>query len=177
MKEEVKEKLNDVVCQSSSDYEIIYEVYKYIEELEHKYKEFKKDNHTLELIDDVFNPLKVVRFSSLENCFVFLYAEANRRKCKELVNYFDDLMWSIRGFDTKDINKILSECPRLSYYYNKWSENKINKEELIDYLKEKIKHLDNLINKSKPKPYGTELALYENSKLRYLEIIDKIEKE
>ena len=51
------------------------------------------------------------------------------------------------------------------------------KQELIDFLKKQIKHLDNLINKSKPKPYGEELNLYENSKLRYLEILSKIEKE
>ena len=50
------------------------------------------------------------------------------------------------------------------------------KQELIDFLKKQIKHLDNLINKSKPKPYGEELNLYENSKLRYLEILSKIEK-
>ncbi len=50
------------------------------------------------------------------------------------------------------------------------------KQELIDYLNNQIKHLDNLINKSKPKPYGEELNLYENSKLRYLEILSKIEK-
>ena len=57
--------------------------------------------------------------------------------------------------------------------------NKLEKEkkELIDYLKEQIKHLDNLINKGNPKPYGEELNLYENSKLRYLEILSKIEKE
>lgn len=48
------------------------------------------------------------------------------------------------------------------------------KQELIDYLNNQIKHLDNLINKSKP--YGEELNLYENSKLRYLEILSKIEK-
>ena len=55
--------------------------------------------------------------------------------------------------------------------------NKLEKEkkELIDYLKEQIKHLDNLINKGNPKPYGEELNLYENSKLRYLEILSKIE--
>ena len=50
------------------------------------------------------------------------------------------------------------------------------KQELIDYLNNQIKHLDNLINKSKPKPYGEELNLYENSKLRYLQILSKIEK-
>ena len=51
------------------------------------------------------------------------------------------------------------------------------KQELIDYLNKKIKHIDDLINKSKPKPYGEELNLYENSRLRYLEILSKIEKE
>ena len=50
------------------------------------------------------------------------------------------------------------------------------KQELIDYLNKKIKHIDDLINKSKPKPYGEELNLYENSRLRYLEILSKIEK-
>ena len=50
------------------------------------------------------------------------------------------------------------------------------KEELINYLKEQIKHIDDLIIKGKPKPYGEELNLYENSKLRYLEILSKIEK-
>lgn len=50
------------------------------------------------------------------------------------------------------------------------------KEELINYLKEQIKHIDDLITKGKPKPYGEELNLYENSKLRYLEILSKIEK-
>ncbi len=51
------------------------------------------------------------------------------------------------------------------------------KEELISYIKGKIEHIDNLINKSRPKPYGEELNLYENSRLRYLEILSKIEKE
>ena len=51
------------------------------------------------------------------------------------------------------------------------------RQELIDYLNKKIKHIDDLINKSKPKPYGEELNLYENSRLRYLEILSKIEKE
>ena len=47
----------------------------------------------------------------------------------------------------------------------------------IDKLeKEKIEQLDNLINKGNHKPYGEELNLYENSKLRYLEILSKIEK-
>ena len=50
------------------------------------------------------------------------------------------------------------------------------KEELMNYLKEQIKHIDDLITKGNPKPYGEELNLHENSKLRYLEILSKIEK-
>ena len=64
----------------------------------------------------------------------------------------------------------------INYYKNYNKRLKKEKQELIKYLKEKIKQLDNLINKGKPKPYGEELNLYENSKLRYLEILSKIEK-
>ena len=83
--------------------------------------------------------------------------------------------------DNKDLRK------DIEYYKNKnqrlQQENQElkkqleqEKEELINYLKEQIQHIDDLITKGKPKPYGEELNLYENSKLRYLEILSKIEK-
>jgi hypothetical protein len=38
----MKEKLNDIVCESSSDYDILNEVYNYIEKLERENKKLKK---------------------------------------------------------------------------------------------------------------------------------------
>lgn len=76
--------------------------------------------------------------------------------------------------DCNEMNCIDNNTPRriLNVVKNLQQE----KEELINYLKEQIKHIDDLITKGKPKPYGEELNLYENSKLRYLEILSKIEK-
>ena len=41
-----KEKLNDIICESSGDYDILNDVYNYIESLEHQVKKQK------EVIDD-----------------------------------------------------------------------------------------------------------------------------
>ena len=48
------------------------------------------------------------------------------------------------------------------------------KEQLIAYLEEKIKQCNKLLNKGNPKPYGEERNLYENSLLRYTEILNII---
>ena len=82
------------------------------------------------------------------------------------------------------LNDFILNCERdnkelrkdIEYYKNKNQRLQQEKEELINYLKEQIKHIDDLIIKGKPKPYGEELNLYENSKLRHLEILSKIEK-
>lgn len=37
-----KEKLNDIICESSSDYDILNDAYNYIENLEQKYKKQKE---------------------------------------------------------------------------------------------------------------------------------------
>lgn len=82
------------------------------------------------------------------------------------------------------LNDFILNCERdnkelrkdIEYYKNKNQRLQQEKEELINYLKEQIKHIDDLITKGNPKPYGEELNLYENSKLRYLEILSKIEK-
>lgn len=52
------------------------------------------------------------------------------------------------------------------------SEMKSEKEQLIAYLEEKIKQCNKLLNKGNPKPYGEERNLYENSLLRYTEILN-----
>lgn len=49
---------------------------------------------------------------------------------------------------------------------------KSEKEQLIVYLEEKIKQCNKLLNKGNPKPYGEERNLYENSLLRYTEILN-----
>ncbi len=69
--------------------------------------------------------------------------------------------------------KLIDEIKQLEWENQRLQQEK---EELINYLKKQIKHIDDLITKGKPKPYGEELNLYENSKLRYLEILSKIEK-
>lgn len=48
-----KEKLNDIICQSSSDYDILNDAYNYIENLEQKCKKQKKtiDKAVLELVN------------------------------------------------------------------------------------------------------------------------------
>ena len=51
---------------------------------------------------------------------------------------------------------------------------KSKKEQLIAYLEEKIKQCNKLLNKGNPKPYGEERNLYENSLLRYTEILNII---
>lgn len=51
---------------------------------------------------------------------------------------------------------------------------KAEKEQLIAYLEEKIKQCNKLLNKGNPKPYGEERNLYENSLLRYTEILNII---
>ena len=51
---------------------------------------------------------------------------------------------------------------------------KSEKEQLIAYIEEKIKQCNKLLNKSNPKPYGEERNLYENSLLRYTEILNII---
>lgn len=51
-------------------------------------------------------------------------------------------------------------------------ENQKLKEQLIVYLEEKIKQCNKLLNKGNPKPYGEERNLYENSLLRYTEILN-----
>ena len=47
-----KEKLNDIICESSSDYDILNDAYNYIENLEQKCKKQK------EVIDKVMNLIK-----------------------------------------------------------------------------------------------------------------------
>lgn len=42
MKQELKEELNSIICQSSSDYDVLNEVYRYIDSLEKENKKFKK---------------------------------------------------------------------------------------------------------------------------------------
>lgn len=51
---------------------------------------------------------------------------------------------------------------------------KSEKEQLIAYIEEKIKQCNKLLNKGNPKPYGEERNLYENSLLRYTEILNII---
>lgn len=51
---------------------------------------------------------------------------------------------------------------------------KSEKEQLIAYLEEKIKQCNKLLNTGNPKPYGEERNLYENSLLRYTEILNII---
>ena len=51
---------------------------------------------------------------------------------------------------------------------------KAEKEQLIVYLEEKIKQCNKLLNTGNPKPYGEERNLYENSLLRYTEILNII---
>ena len=51
---------------------------------------------------------------------------------------------------------------------------KAEKEQLIAYTEEKIKQCNKLLNKGNPKPYGEERNLYENSLLRYTEILNII---
>lgn len=51
---------------------------------------------------------------------------------------------------------------------------KSEKEQLIVYIEEKIKQCNKLLNKGNPKPYGEERNLYENSLLRYTEILNII---
>ena len=53
---------------------------------------------------------------------------------------------------------------------------KIEKQQLISFLEEKIKHLENIIHKSKIKPYGEELRLLENSLNRYKDVLDFVNK-
>lgn len=48
----------------------------------------------------------------------------------------------------------------------------IEKQQLIVFLENKINHLENIIYKSKIKPYGEELHLLENSLNRYKEVLD-----
>ena len=47
-----KEKLNDIICESSSDYDILNDAYNYIENLEQKCKKQK------EVIDKIMNLIK-----------------------------------------------------------------------------------------------------------------------
>lgn len=48
-----KEKLNDIICESSSDYDVLNDAYNYIENLEQKCKKQKKaiDKAILELVN------------------------------------------------------------------------------------------------------------------------------
>lgn len=48
-----KEKLNDIICESSSDYDVLNDAYNYIENLEQKCKKQKKaiDKAVLELVN------------------------------------------------------------------------------------------------------------------------------
>lgn len=48
------------------------------------------------------------------------------------------------------------------------------RQKLISFLKDKINHLEDIIYKSKIKPYGEELRLLENSLNRYQEVLDFI---
>ena len=50
-----KEKLNDIICESSSDYDILNDAYNYIENLEQQCKKQK------EVIDKVMNLIKKIR--------------------------------------------------------------------------------------------------------------------
>lgn len=72
-----KEKLNDIICESSSDYDILDDAYNYIESLEQKCKKQK------EVIDKIVNLIKQ-------------YGEYDGKKCTRGFQ-----MWSA------DFNKIL----------------------------------------------------------------------
>lgn len=66
----MKEKLNDIVCQSSSDYEIIDNAYDYIEKLEQKNKSLQSQLKAKEEVIKKFEKYLNDCVSELENNYV-----------------------------------------------------------------------------------------------------------
>lgn len=81
-----KEKLNDIICESSSDYDILNDAYNYIENLEQQCKKQK------EVIDKVMNLIKK-------------YGKYDGEKCTQGFQ-----MWSADFNKILDILKEVSEC-------------------------------------------------------------------
>ena len=57
-----KEKLNDIICESSSDYNILNDVYNYIESLEHQVKKQKEVIDKINNYIDNYDVFKVFSF-------------------------------------------------------------------------------------------------------------------
>lgn len=103
---------------------LIEKLYEENQQLKKDFKDFKSYIHDSVVIEDVFLTLRIARFSSLENCFVFLYDQAHKNKNKILIEYFNDVMRSIRGFDSENIDNIFKKYPHLDYRYNEWMKNR-----------------------------------------------------
>lgn len=66
----MKEKLNDIVCQSSSDYEIIDNAYDYIEKLEQKNKSLQSQ---LKAKEEVIKEARETIKTKLQKSFAYDY--------------------------------------------------------------------------------------------------------
>ena len=143
-----------------------------------KIEELEKENLILReivMIKKMVIPYKEINDKSLYDLYTIPsysdLAKENQELKKQLKIKHDGFMASV-----DESCELAEEIQKYKKIIDMLLDLEQEKEELINYLKEQIKHIDDLITKGKPKPYGEELNLYENSKLRYLEILSKIEK-
>ena len=148
------------------------------QELKKQLEELEKENLILReivMIKKMAIPYEEIKDESLYDLYTIPsysdLAKENQELKKQLKVKHDGFMASV-----DESCDLAEEVQKYKEVIDMLLDLEQEKEELINYLKEQIKHIDDLIAKGKPKPYGEELNLYENSKLRYLEILSKIEK-
>lgn len=66
-----KEKLNDIICESSSDYDILNDAYNYIENLEQQSKKQK------EVIDNINLIIKGIAYGGSEDYYMENFSKIN----------------------------------------------------------------------------------------------------